>query len=423
MSDTVDGKVENVAFGGEAVLHTTEGVVFVHDALPSEFISAKKTLKKRTYSRAELIDVKNPHPLRIQPPCPLFSTCGGCHLQHADYSLQVEFKRQWLSDSLRRIGGLRDVTVPPISKAQNIWGYRRHITMQLEESNGCYHAIFHARNPKERVCPQSCPIFSDRDFSSLRASLAKLPFSGEGRVQIMKMEEDRWLYTFHFKKEPPRAWEILSQLMTLDDNCAGVKLKSAGKTRVIGETEGTLRIAGMDFIYSSEAFVQTHPDRSEAIYHKIVEHVRITSKKRILDLYGGIGVTACLVAGEGAAVTSVELSKGAVQLAQRNLKLNGAKEGESICADVADFLRKRDLSAYDLVIANPPREGIAPEPLQLLAASGKEILLISCMPTTLARDIKILVASGYSLEWVEGYDMFPQTTHLETVAYLRRITS
>jgi 23S rRNA (uracil1939-C5)-methyltransferase len=420
MSDSIDGTVENVAFGGEAVLHTTEGVVFVHDALPSEFISAKITSKKKNFSRGELLAVENPHPLRIRPRCPLFSVCGGCHLQHADYSLQVDFKQQWLRDSLRRIGGIRDIEVPPISKAQSIWAYRRHVTLHLEESNGFYRAIFHERNPNKKVSPQSCPIFSERDFSALHSLLEKVSFSGEGRVQIMKIEGERWIYTFHFRKEPKGAWEILRQLMTVDSACAGVKLKSAGKTRVVGETEGTIQVAGMTFSYSPDAFVQTHPDRSEAIYRKIVEHVRSTSKKRVLDLYGGIGVTACLVAKEGAQVTSVELSKGAVELARRNLK---QLAGESICADVAAYLRNRDLSPFDLIIANPPREGIAPEPLKLLAASGKDILLISCMPTTLARDIKILVSSGYSLEWIEGYDMFPQTTHLETVAFMRRITS
>lgn len=419
MNDNVDGTVDNVAFGGEAVLHTSEGVVFVHDALPSELISAKITQKKRRFARGELISVENPHPLRISPKCPVFSVCGGCHLQHADYSLQVQLKTQWLQDSLQRIGGFRTITVPPIAAAHNIWGYRRHITLHLKVEGAHYKAIFHGRNPSVAVQPAGCPLFSEDSLAFLQETVAKFPVleKEEGRVQIMKVEEGKRLYTFHFKNPPKGAWEIVQQLLHNDPQCSGVKLKTAAKTYSIGAEEGNITVAEMKFAYSPEAFVQTHPDQSEAIYQKILQHLRTKKRKRVLDLYGGIGVTASLIAKEGVAVTSVELNRAAVELAKRNFAANALREGEFLCADVSNYLKKNSLNPFDLIIANPPREGIAPEALKLLAESKTDILLISCMPTTLARDLKLLVEAGYSLEWVEGYDMFPQTSHMETVAY------
>jgi 23S rRNA (uracil1939-C5)-methyltransferase len=204
--------------------------------------------------------------------------------------------------------------------------------------------------------------------------------------------------------------------MEKDEHCAGVKLKTAGKIYSVGLEGGRIHVAGLSFAYSPEAFVQTHPDQSDAIYRKIVEHVK---SGRVLDLYGGIGVTACLVAREGATVTSVELNQAAVRLAKRNFAENGLKFGEFWCGDVLQYLKQCDWSEVDTIIANPPREGIAAEALQLIAESKKKLLLVSCMPTTLARDVKLLVQAGYCLEWVQAYDMFPQTTHFETVAYLK----
>lgn len=419
MSDKIDGSVDNVAFGGEAVLHTSEGVVFVHDALPSEFISAKITQQKKRFSRGVLLAIENPHPQRIAPKCPVFSVCGGCHLQHADYTLQTELKRQWLHDSLQRIGGFSSLDIPPIAPAKNIWGYRRHITFHLKQENGHYQAVFHGRNPSVSVKPLGCPLFSEHPFTALHDALSKIPYTEEGRVQIMKIEGEKRLYTFHFKKEPKGSWEILKLLLRDDPHCAGVKLKSLGKCHTVGAEEGTLSFAGMTFFYSPDAFVQTHPDQSAAIYQKISSVLQNEKRKHILDLYGGIGVTACLIAREGAKVTSVELSRGAVELAKRNFQQNLLENGEFICADVAHYLKKCKFSDFDLIIANPPREGIAPEPLKQIAESKKDILMISCMPTTLARDLKVLASAGYSLKWVQGYDMFPQTTHLETIAYLK----
>jgi 23S rRNA (uracil1939-C5)-methyltransferase len=425
MTDSETTSVSNVAFGGEGVLHTLKGVVFVHDTLPSESVSIKITQQKKRYSRGVLLSVEQPHPLRIAPKCPHFSVCGGCHLQHAHYSLQAQFKKRWLQESLQRIGGIVDVDVPALAPAHNIWEYRRYITLHLRVHDGSYRAFFHGREPDVAVQPMSCPIFSEASLKPLHETVARLEVhpvkNEEGRVQLMKIEGGRWLYTFHFRNSPRGAWGVLQELMQKDLHCAGVKLKTAANCETIGLKEGSISVSGLSFTYSPEAFVQTHPDQSEAIYTKIVEFVESRKgqkPQRILDLYGGIGVTASLLAREGARVTSVELNREAVNLAKRNFAANGLHQGKFWCGDVAVYLRQHDLAQFDLIIANPPREGISPKALKLIAASKKELLLISCMPTTLARDIKLLSQDGYQLHWVQGYDMFPQTTHFETIAVL-----
>ncbi len=422
MNDNINGIVGNVAFGGEGVLHTQEGVVFVHDALPSESISAEVTLRKPRFSRAKLLEVlEQPHPQRIPPPCPHFSICGGCHLQHADYSLQIELKRQWLKDSLERIGGLKNISIPPIQPAKNIWEYRRHITFHLKVEGSRYIAFFHGRDPSATVQPAYCPIFSKKSLAPLHEVIAHFyAIKGEeGRVQIMKMEDGKWLYTFHFRQPPGGAWDAIQTLLHKDPQCAGVKLKTAANIFSSGADLGKISISGLSFAYSPEAFVQTHPDQSEAIYQKIAEHLESQHPKNVLDLYGGIGVTASLAARQGSKVTSVELNQTAVKLAKANFQANELQHGTFWCGDVLKYLKTNSLKQFDLIITNPPREGMDRSVVQLLAESKKPLLIISCMPTTLARDIKVLVQSGYSLDTIQGYDMFPQTTHLETIATLK----
>lgn len=420
MNDRISGPVDNVAFGGEGVLRTQEGVIFVHDVLPSEFISAEIIQRKPRFARAKLVQVEQSHPLRISPKCSHFSTCGGCHLQHADYSLQLESKRQWLKESLERIGGLKSVDVPPINPAENIWEYRRHITFHLKVDGTRYIAYFHGRDPNVKIQPTYCPIFSDKSLSPLHEVIAEFPVNKgeEGRVQLMKTEAQQWLYTFHFRNPPAKAWEIIQTLMQKDPMCAGVKLKTATKIFTTGADLGTITISDLKFTYSPEAFVQTHPDQSEAIYHAIAKNLQNLRPKKVLDLYGGIGVAACLAGKEGIEVTSVELNSTAVNLAKNNFRDNGLRKGTFWCGDVLKYLKANNLNQFDMILTNPPREGMDRAVVQMLAASLKPILIISCMPTTLARDIKILVESGYKLESVQGYDMFPQTTHFETIAFL-----
>lgn len=418
------GEIETIAFGGEAVLRSENGVVFIRDALPAETITYKIEQQKKRYARGSLVSIETPHPLRVVPPCEHFSVCGGCDLQHAPYSMQLSFKKQWLKESLERIGGISEIEVPSLIPAESIWGYRRHITFHLAVENGRYRAIFHGREGKSSISPAVCPLYSERSLQILHAAVAKLPVCGEGRVQLMKVEEDQWIYTFHFKKMDPNGWGVIRSLLRDDPCCQGVKLKTLKGSFSEGNTVGTLNLEGIHFNYSPEAFVQTHPDQSRAIYEKIVETVKsLPGTKRVLDLYGGIGITAGLIANRGLSVTSVELNRTASALAKQNFKNNGLAGGTFVCGDVVQFLQKNPLSPFDLIIANPPREGISPEALKELSRSKKALLLISCMPSTLARDVKFLRdEGGYKLEWVQGYDMFPQTTHFETIAFMRHHT-
>lgn len=414
------GKIDTIAFGGEAVLRTENGVVFVRDALPTETVTYSIEQQKKRYARGSLVSIETPHPLRVAPQCEYFSRCGGCDLQHASYSMQLTFKQQWLRECLERIGGIGDLEIPPLIPAKSIWSYRRHITLHLAIENGRYRAIFHGRDPKQNFSPAECPIFSKRSLLILHAAIAKLPVYAEGRVQLMKVEEEKWIYTFHFKKMDQKGWNIIRSLLQEDPCCRGVKLKTQNGSFSEGDVVGTLTLKELRFDYSPEAFVQTHPDQSRAIYEKIIGTVQsLPGVKHVLDLYGGIGITAGLIAKEGIFVTSVELNRTASSLARENLKNNGLKGGTFVCGDVVPFLQKGPLSSFDLVIANPPREGISLVVLKELSRSQKPLLLISCMPSTLARDLKFLKdEGGYKLEWVQGYDMFPQTTHFETIAFM-----
>jgi 23S rRNA (uracil1939-C5)-methyltransferase len=176
---------------------------------------------------------------------------------------------------------------------------------------------------------------------------------------------------------------------------------------------------GLEFVYTPQSFVQNHPEQSARINEHILRLA--TREGKILDLYCGFGVTAIAMAKTGAAVTGVELNEASIKLAKRNAATNKV-EVEFICADVANYLapalRKQK---PDLILVNPPRTGLDTSVSAALAKSGVEsIIYVSCMPQTLARDLAVLVASGYRIEECQPYDMFPQTTHVETLVLLRK---
>lgn len=418
--ELIIGEIESLAFGGQGILRHDGLVVFIPFVAPGDRVRVRITKRKKSFAEGELVELLAPGPQRCVAPCPYFTICGGCQLQHLNEAEQLRQKQRFVSDSLRRIGKLTLAEDVPIIASPKMWAYRRHIRLTLTVRDGVYEAGY-VRHDLAGVLPLTqCPIFTEGDslLVSVQQFLRQLTVvSSEGAHLSLIKSASSYVWMFQFPNVAPPNFESVLDRHPL---ISGVIVQSKEGCASYGETEGSFSIEGLQIRFSPLAFVQCHPEQSANVYKDVVSLAKGCHPKSVLDLYSGIGVTSLLLGRDNYAVTGVEGNPDAVRLAMMNAQLNQIRGIEFLRADVARVLGGLlDRIAPDLVIVNPPRTGLDPKARQeLIEASPRQLIYISCMPSTLARDLAALDDRGYQLKTCRAYDMFPQTTHVETVALM-----
>ena len=241
-----------------------------------------------------------------------------------------------------------------------------------------------------------------------------IPVEGDARIGLYK-NADRFIIAYEFSQRfPPNLDTIVRRQLEQYPQIQGVAARSASKTRTWGDGHGSFSLAGLQITFSPLAFVQNHAQQSAVIYQKMVE----LAGSSVLDLYCGIGSLSLLLARNNAKVTGIENSADAIRLATSNAAQNSLQV-TFICDDVSKRIRELLQQNWDTIIVNPPRTGLDPITREaLLKARPKQVLYLSCMPSTLARDLAAAQQAGYRINLCQAYDMFPQTTHVETLVEL-----
>jgi tRNA/tmRNA/rRNA uracil-C5-methylase (TrmA/RlmC/RlmD family) len=271
-----------------------------------------------------------------------------------NYEAQLGAKQRFVQDALTRIGQLREVDVKPVIGTDQTWNYRRHIKLRVRGTQ----VGFAGQQANEFVPVEKCLIFA--------GTLPSIP------------------------------------------NTLDASLRWHDKNREFD-------VGGLHFQYNEHAFVQAHPTQSARLYGDLIQPA-----KKVLDLYCGIGVTSLLFAKQGAQVVGVEGNAEAIRLAKLNAQHNQIQSVMWHTANVDDVAQALcDEHRPDLILVNPPRTGLNKPVIDALIKSGaNQIFYVSCMPSTLARDLALLTASAYRIANCQPYDMFPQTTHVETFVRL-----
>lgn len=410
---THQGNVEKLAFGGEGIVRQDGLVVFLPFTAPGDQVCYSITKQKKNYAEGKLEKVISPSPDRIEPKCPYFGTCGGCQLQHIDYPKQAEIKQQWVKEALER--GCRTNLDIEIVSTDLIWSYRRKISLVIKPKGDHFEAGYISCDQKTLVVINQCPIFtSNKDpiLERLQEICQKLSSRGceEGKCTILKDHEGKYLLHFHFKNLPKNMQEVLNEVS--ESAIASSPKKSITK----GNFQTSIEIEELRFSFSSTSFVQNHPNQSLKIYQKIVKIAERIEATSVLDLYCGVGILSLLLAKKGCSVTGIELNRAAVKDAKENAKTNRMTSLQFIEGDVAKIAESHLKENPSLVIVNPPREGLSQEVIKLLLKyPPKHFIYVSCMPSTLARDLQLLKSGGLKVNKATAFDMFPQTTHVETL--------
>ena len=406
--------IESLAAGGEGVGRLPDGMtVFVPRTAPGDRVAVAGLRRRRRYARAVVDRVLERGPGRVEPACVHFTRdgCGGCQWQHLSAERQAEAKRRIVGDALRRIGALA-VEDPTLVHSRRAYGYRATMTLTVRWERDVPVVGFHHAQSADVVFPlERCEIAREETralWSALRPALRALPRGVDVRLKL-RLARDGGLHVVVVGGEG--AWTGARPLAE-----AAVAAGCAATVWWQPTGGAARRLAGPEADPSAVAFEQVNPEVADGLQAAILESVPAAAR-RVLDLYAGTGETGLAIARTGRDVVSVERDRAAAGQAERRAQREGIALGV-LTGRVEDLIER--LLPADVVIANPPRAGLASYVSAALADRPPEQLLyVSCDPATLARDLRRLGAEPARLQ-LRCYDMFPQTSHVETLAVLSR---
>lgn len=414
------GRVEKLVYGGAGLLRNNGIVIFVLDVLPEEEITYEITSVKKRYAEGRLISIEHASPNRIKPRCPHFGVCGGCQLQHAHASCHAEIKNQWLKESM--YGLLPEGISPIVVPATDVWAWRRKITLHARPGPVLGLGYF-SRDNTTLLSIRECPIFfragEETLLELLRNALQciKSPFF-DITVSLFRLE-DSSLYIAIKSPHNISSSEQTLLIEKMHELTTTFSLSFASWNVHVGSHDFSLHILGKEWFFSLDAFIQNNAAQSERLWKDMLQLLDNEEKTNIFDLYSGVGVTAIELASQGHTVCAVEASRDAVKAARRTATSRGIS-AKFVCGKVEETIPRLPFQA-SIWVVNPPRTGLSPQARDLLCKSKpRHVIYISCSPATMARDIKECKKENYQVQWIRGYDMFPQTTHLETVALLEQ---
>ena len=405
---TAPVRILRLATGGDGVGKLGDGrTVFVPRTAPGDLVELTDVRPAKRFARARIGRLLEAGPDRAEPPCPHYTRdeCGGCQLQHLTYSAQLEARRSFAGEALRRLARL-DVPDPPIEPADRPFGYRTKLTLAAAHGRIGLHKYGRAEAVFELECCHIATPALNQLWQVVRSLRVLLP----RRLEQIVLRLDRAGGRHLIARAPgsrvwPHAEALARELAAANVPAVLWWQPEGGVPRAIAGHPGTEAPAGV--------FEQVHPEMGDRVRAFAVDALGPAGGRTVWDLYAGVGDTTAMLALRGARVESVELDPRAVAYAERTGPSATRHVGavEAIAAALA---------APELVVTNPPRSGMdAAVPPVLQQRRPARIVYVSCDPATLARDAGRL-APPYQLTAARCFDLLPQTAHVETVAVLER---
>ena len=438
--------VKTLGTSGEGVGRSSNFTIFVPGALPGERTLVRIDEVKKTYARGKLLEILEKSPERVAPVCSIYDSCGGCQLQHLSYEGQLRWKRQQVVDALERIGGLSHIEVLPVLGAQEPWFYRNKMQFPVGRKQGktvigCFakgsHDIVDTRNcriqkegnniiinaMREIVDRLHIPIYDeDCHTGVLRHIVGRIGENGEAMVVLVTAAKDL-----------PKAKEITRLLRERVPNLKSVQqnIQTYRNNVILGRETKLLwgkptipdRIDRLRFSISARSFFQVNTEQAALLYEKTLEYAGLSGKEIVIDAYCGTGTITLFLAQKAHSVYGIEIVKPAIEDAKKNARDNHIKNASFLVGDATRLMPHlyREKIRPAVIVVDPPRAGCTETVLKTFAAMHPaRIIYVSCNPATLARDIAILTELGYMAERIQPVDMFPQTSHVETVTKLIR---
>ena len=446
-ASTFDLELTAPAQGGQMVARLAGQVTFVSGGIPGETVGAYVPTRRRGYLEGRATGVDRPSPDRVAPPCPYFGenghrrgaidgagtpgpVCGGCQYQHIAYARQCVIKAEVLGDVLRRVGKIIEAPIVPMVPSPLPYHYRNKASWLVTAEGELAYREGGSHTP---VVIDQCPQLSPQVEAILRAvqsqsaelGLAGLVTGIEARVLPGPDGSDRASLVLDLapgtSPEESRALaEALVEICPSVIAVAGRRDHEGEPVALTGEARVEVAFLGQLLSVSPTAFFQVNLPVAEAIGRAVIEQCGTLAGRQLLDIYAGVGAFTLALAREADAVISIELDGEAVADARLSVERAGLENVTFLPGDAGESLRALMPGTIDCAVIDPPRSGCAPEVLrQLLRVKPTRLIYVSCDPATLARDLRGLLDSGYELERVQPFDLFPQTAHIEAICTLK----
>lgn len=447
--DPLQVSIETATIDGSGIARVDGQVVFVPGALPGERCSVRIAHVGRSAVFAQLLSVLTPSAHRVEPDCPYFPRCGGCALRHMDYEQELALKQAHVQSCLTRIGG-QTISALPITGAAQTDGYRNKVQFPVQEQDGRPVAGFFSDKTHRVIPVRHCRIQPDCADAIRGAVLAWME-----QYHIRAYDEQthtgyiRHIY-IRFGAESgqilvcivancaqlPKKKQLVTALLAAEPGITTIVFSPNTKkgNTVLGAEfhplygDGTITdtLCGLQFRLSAPAFYQVNHAQAERLYEKAVQLAGLTGNETVLDLYCGTGTITLCLARHAKKAIGVEIVPQAIEDAKFNAAQNGMENAEFFCMDAgqaAKMLADRR-TRPDVIVVDPPRKGVSADVIEAISAMAPQrIVYVSCDPATLARDLKLLTAAGYTLQTAEAFDLFPRCAHVETVVLLSRETN
>lgn len=449
--------IESLAFGGKGVAHVDGLAIFVERVIPGQTVLARIIKKKKSFAEAYPREILKKAPNEITAKCPAFGTCGGCRIQNLEYEDQLGEKTRQVRDLIQRVGGFTEFEVPMALPSPEAFHYRNKMEFTFtpnpwrnhpddedeplglgQHIPGRFDKIVHLD-----TCYLQKPIMNDiMNFvfafakehnweaynNRLHTGWARhlVLRYGEHTDQIMVNLVTKTYEKEHmivFKKAIMSAFpQITTLINSISTRLADVAI---GEKEVFLHGPGAIkdRLGDSEFEISASSFFQTNTRQAENLYAEALKGADLKGGEVVYDLYCGTGTISLFMAEKAKKVYGFELFAESVKNARRNARAHGFDNVDFILGDLKDVLSQetKRIEPADVIIVDPPRAGLHQNVVDdILTVAPKRLVYVSCNPSTLARDLKLICDTDYELLSVQPVDMFPHTTHIETVAHLIR---
>lgn len=438
-NDEIVVTIERLGSNGEGIALYDGAVIFVPFALIGEKCLVHIVSVKKNFYFAKLVEKLSTSKARIDAPCPYFVKCGGCDIQHMSYVSQLELKRDIVKNELKKFAG-QDVLVPEVISSEKQFRYRNKFAFPVQEDeNGKVKIGMFRRHSHDVVEIDDCMLQSEKTakiiniFKKYMKNNNISAFNEEKNTGIIKHivvreNENSFILTVIVSSAKFNNFEPLICELKKEFESFGVYKNINTKNNnvifgdidehIYGLSELEYNEFGIKYFVNNRSFLQVNDYIKNQIYSKIIE--LLGSQKNVVDAYSGAGLLSSIIAKTGANVYGIEIIKEATLNAENLKKINNLNNLTNINGDCAKELPKlaEKLKGDFVLVVDPPRKGLDEEVVSsLLKSKPQKIIYLSCNPSTLARDIKLL-SEKYQLNYIQPYDMFPQTANVETLICL-----
>ena len=447
-------KAEKIVFPGNVLCRCEDGIaLFTEGLLPGEEAEVFVTRDKKSFREAKVEKILSLSSLRKDPKCPSFGKCGGCSFQHADYENQIKFKTNCVKELLNFI----DIEIQQAKQSPVQWNYRNKMEFSFYNSSS-YQLLSSSAVSLGLHCKGSFYKYSEippcfiADENIMKAAEIVKDFAVKTGLKAYNNKSHEGFFRHFVLRKGMNTGDLLVNIVTnkqddinknffdtvvkhLSSFCSSIywtenskfsDAVNAEKTTLLYGNENiteTLTVAGNKFKFSVApfSFFQTNTKATEVLYNTVIELLQPDKQDALLDMYCGTGAIGISLSPHVKSVVGVEQVEASIESAKYNAKINNINNMEFF-AQPAEKWVKDNNKKFDAVIIDPPRAGLM-EPVieHLLFLNPKKMVYVSCNPSTLARDLKLITKDNkYKVEKVCPVDMFPQTYHIETVVLLER---